>query len=114
MRRNVAGCAVIVVALTFAASEASAQETDGFREHSGNRAASGFASLGWFGARDALKLTAFAGRSRMQLAYYAYSGFSFALGTFRYAAGLARERVVLLEAEGEAVPTKPVENRQVA
>ncbi len=51
----------------------SAQETDGYREHSGNRAASGFVSLGWFGANDALKFTGFAGRSRMQLAYYAPS-----------------------------------------
>lgn len=51
----------------------SAQETDGFREHSGNRAASGFLSFGWFGERDALKFTGFAGRSRMQLAYYAPS-----------------------------------------
>jgi iron complex outermembrane receptor protein len=51
----------------------SAQETDGFREHSGNKAASGFVSAGWFGERDALKFTGFAGRSRMQLAYYAPS-----------------------------------------
>ncbi|MBL8996722.1 MAG: TonB-dependent receptor [Gemmatimonadetes bacterium] len=51
----------------------SAQETDGYREHSGNRARSAFASAGWFGARDAVKFTGFAGRSRMQLAYYAPS-----------------------------------------
>lgn len=51
----------------------SAQETDGFRENSGNRAASGFVSMGWFGDRDALKFTGFAGRSRMQLAYFAPS-----------------------------------------
>lgn len=51
----------------------SAQNTDGYRDHSGNKAASGFMSLGWFGARDALKFTGFAGRSRMQLAYYAPS-----------------------------------------
>lgn len=51
----------------------SAQETEGYRDHSGNRAASGFASVGWFGARDAIKFTGFAGRSRMQLAYYAPS-----------------------------------------
>lgn len=51
----------------------SVQGTDGYRDHSGNRAASGFASIGWFGARDALKFTGFAGRSRMQLAYYAAS-----------------------------------------
>ena len=51
----------------------SAQETDGYRDHSGNEAQSGFLSAGWFGARDALKLTGFAGRSKMQLAYYAPS-----------------------------------------
>lgn len=51
----------------------SAQETDGYREHSGNRAYSGFASFGWFGERDALRFTGFAGRSKMQLAYYAPS-----------------------------------------
>lgn len=51
----------------------SGQETDGYREHSGNRARSAFMSAGWFGARDAVKFTGFAGRSRTQLAYYAPS-----------------------------------------
>lgn len=51
----------------------SGQETDGFRRHSGNDARSGFVSAGWFGARDAIKFTGFAGRSKMQLAYYAPS-----------------------------------------
>ena len=51
----------------------SGQETDGYRAHSGNRSQSAFASAGWFGARDAIKFTGFAGRSRMQLAYYAPS-----------------------------------------
>lgn len=51
----------------------SGQETDGYRRHSGNRANSSFVSAGWFGARDAFKFTGFAGRSRMQLAYYAPS-----------------------------------------
>ncbi len=51
----------------------SGHETDGYRRHSGNRANSAFASAGWFGARDAIKVTGFAGRSRMQLAYYAPS-----------------------------------------
>lgn len=51
----------------------SAQETAGFRVNSGNEAHSGFVSLGWFGERDALKLTGFAGRSQMQLAYFAAS-----------------------------------------
>ena len=49
----------------------SGQETDGYRRHSGNRANSAFVSAGWYGARDALKFTGLAGRSRMQLAYYA-------------------------------------------
>jgi iron complex outermembrane receptor protein len=51
----------------------STQSTDGYRDHSGNESESGFFSAGWFGARDALKVTGFAGRSRMQLAYYAPS-----------------------------------------
>ncbi|MBX7120120.1 MAG: TonB-dependent receptor [Gemmatimonadaceae bacterium] len=51
----------------------SAQRTDGYRAHSGNRARSAFLSAGWFGTRDAVKFTGFAGRSRMQLAYYAAS-----------------------------------------
>lgn len=51
----------------------SAQSTDGYRDHSGNESSSGFASVGWFGDRDALRLTTFAGRSRMRLSYYAAS-----------------------------------------
>lgn len=51
----------------------SGQETDGYRDHSGNDARSGFVSAGWFGTRDAIKFTGFAGRSKMQLAYYAAS-----------------------------------------
>lgn len=51
----------------------SGQETDGYRRRSGNDARSGFLSAGWFGARDAVKFTGFAGRSKMQLAYYAPS-----------------------------------------
>jgi iron complex outermembrane receptor protein len=51
----------------------SRQTTDGYRIHSGNDAHSAFLSAGWFSARDALKFTGFAGRSRMQLAYYAPS-----------------------------------------
>lgn len=47
------------------------QGTGGYRDHSGNDAWSGFASAGWFGARDALKLTTFAGLSGTRLAYYA-------------------------------------------
>jgi iron complex outermembrane receptor protein len=48
----------------------SAQTTDGYRDHSGNDAYSAFLSAGWFGDRDAVKVTAFAGRSKTQLAYY--------------------------------------------
>ncbi len=51
----------------------SAQTTNGYRNHSGNDSRSGFFSAGWFGARDALKLTGFLGRSKTQLAYYAAS-----------------------------------------
>jgi iron complex outermembrane receptor protein len=51
----------------------SGQETDGYRDHSGNDARSGFVSAGWFGSRDAVKFTGFAGRSKMQLSYYAAS-----------------------------------------
>jgi len=51
----------------------SAQTTDGYRAHSGNDALSGFLSAGWFGDRDAVKLTAFAGRSKTHLAYVAAS-----------------------------------------
>lgn len=51
----------------------SGQTTDGYRTSSGNDARSGFLSAGWFGERDALKFTGFAGRSKMQLAYYAAS-----------------------------------------
>lgn len=51
----------------------SAQSTDGYRTRSGNDALSGFLSAGWFGARDALKFTGFAGRSQTRLAYYAAS-----------------------------------------
>ncbi len=51
----------------------SGQETAGYRAHSGNTAQSGFVSAGYFRERDALKFTGFAGRSQMQLAYYAAS-----------------------------------------
>lgn len=51
----------------------SGHSTDGYRDNSGNDAFSGFLSAGWFGERNALKFTGFAGRSKMQLAYYAPS-----------------------------------------
>lgn len=47
------------------------QGTDGYRRHSGNDAWSGFGSVGWFGTRDAVKLTVMGGLSGTRLAYYA-------------------------------------------
>lgn len=47
--------------------------TDGYREHSGNDSQSGFLSAGWFGARDAIKLTGFDGVSGTREAYDAAS-----------------------------------------
>ncbi len=52
-------------------ARASAQRTDGYRRHSGNRSASAFASAGYVGARMLLKLTATIGDSRNDLAYLA-------------------------------------------
>ena len=51
----------------------SAQTTNGYRDRSGNDGWSGFWSAGWFGRRDAIKLTGFVGRSKTQLAYVAGS-----------------------------------------
>lgn len=57
---------------SFAAyARASAQRTDGYRRHSGNRSSSAFASAGYVGARTLLKVTATAGDSRNDLAYLA-------------------------------------------
>jgi iron complex outermembrane receptor protein len=50
---------------------ASAHRTEGYRHHSGNTGQSYFANGGYFGARDIVKLTAFGGRSRNELAYLA-------------------------------------------
>ncbi|MEA3245341.1 MAG: TonB-dependent receptor, partial [Gemmatimonadota bacterium] len=47
------------------------QGTDGYRRHSGNDSWSGFGSVGWFGTRDAVKLTVMSGLSGTRLAYYA-------------------------------------------
>ena len=49
----------------------SSQGTDGYRRNSGSRADGGWLSAGWFGARDAVKLTALTGRTRNEMAYYA-------------------------------------------
>ena len=49
------------------------QHTDGYRDHSGNDSQSAFASGGWFGVRDALKFTGFAGVSGTRMAYNAAS-----------------------------------------
>lgn len=47
------------------------QGTAGYRDHSGNDAWSAFGSTGWFGERDALKISGFAGSSGTREAYYA-------------------------------------------
>jgi len=47
--------------------------TDGYREHSGNDSQSAFVSGGWFGVRDAVKLTGFDGVSGTREAYDAAS-----------------------------------------
>jgi iron complex outermembrane recepter protein len=49
----------------------SAHRTEGYRHHSGNTGQSYFANGGYFGARDIVKITAFGGRSRNELAYLA-------------------------------------------
>jgi iron complex outermembrane receptor protein len=51
----------------------SKQHTDGYRDHSGNDSQSAFAGGGWFGDRDALKFTGFAGVSGTRMAYLAAS-----------------------------------------
>ncbi len=50
---------------------ASAQHTDGYRYNSGNSSRSTFASAGWFGSSDIIKLSLLAGLSSNQQAYYA-------------------------------------------
>jgi iron complex outermembrane recepter protein len=57
----------------------SKQHTDGYRRHSGNDAQSAFTSAGWFGPRDALKFTGFAGVSGTREAYLAASESDLAL-----------------------------------
>ena len=49
----------------------STQQTAGYRANSGNRSRSFFASGGWFGARDAVKVTTIGGISANELAYLA-------------------------------------------
>jgi iron complex outermembrane receptor protein len=49
----------------------SVQRTDGYRANSGNRSQSAFASGGWFGARDVIKVSMLAGISENQQAYLA-------------------------------------------
>ncbi len=50
---------------------ASSQHTDGYRFNSGNRSRSMFASGGWFGATDIVKVSLLAGLSSNEQAYYA-------------------------------------------
>ena len=72
--RRVSAAAASGVRGSFAAyGRATAQTTDGYRINSGNDARSAFGSAAWFGDRDVVKVTGFAGRSQMQLAYYAAS-----------------------------------------
>ncbi len=49
----------------------STEQTAGYRYHSDNRGNSGFMTAGWFGERDIVKLTAFAGVAKNHLAYAA-------------------------------------------
>ncbi len=69
------GSAVYETGLTpggFAAYvRASAQHTDGYRYNSGNSSRSTFASAGWFGATDIVKVSLLAGLSSNEQAYYA-------------------------------------------
>ncbi len=53
------------------AARATSHQTDGFRRHSGNNASSGFFSAAWYGNRDVVKFTAFAGLSKLRSSYYA-------------------------------------------
>ncbi len=53
------------------AARASSHQTEGFRRHSGNNASSGFLSAAWYGSRDVVKFTAFAGLSKLRSSYYA-------------------------------------------
>jgi len=53
------------------AARVTSQQTDGFRRHSGNNASSGFLSAAWYGAKDVVKFTAFAGLSKLRSSYYA-------------------------------------------
>ena len=52
-------------------ARASAHRTEGYRHHSGNTGQSYFANAAYFGPRDIVKVTAFGGRSRNELAYLA-------------------------------------------
>jgi iron complex outermembrane receptor protein len=54
-------------------ARASAHRTEGYRHHSGNTGQSYFANGAYFGSRDIVKVTAFGGRSRNELAYLAAS-----------------------------------------
>ena len=72
-RASVQGATGVLAKGWAAYGRVSQQRTDGYREHSGNDSRSAFASAGWFGVRDAVKLTGFAGISGTRLAYYATS-----------------------------------------
>jgi len=53
------------------AARATSHQTDGFRRHSGNNASSGFLSAAWYGNKDVVKFTGFAGLSKLRSSYYA-------------------------------------------
>ncbi|HEY5490856.1 MAG TPA: TonB-dependent receptor [Gemmatimonadaceae bacterium] len=53
------------------AARATSHQTDGFRSHSGNNASSGFLSAAWYGTRDVVKFTSFAGLSKLHSSYNA-------------------------------------------
>lgn len=45
--------------------------SDGYRDHSGSKSWSFFTSGAWYGKKDMIKVTAFTGKSRNQLSYFA-------------------------------------------
>ena len=53
------------------AARVTSQQTNGFRRHSGNNASSGFLSAAYYGNKDIVKFTAFAGLSKLRSSYYA-------------------------------------------
>ena len=71
MRASVQGATGMLDGGFAAYARLTKQHTDGYREHSGNDAQSGFVSAAWFSDRSALKFTGFAGVSGIREAYLA-------------------------------------------